>query len=133
MSREFTLFLAIIILDVLLGALCLAIARSERGSPALRFWEWGFLGCALGFLLILFSITSLSSVAGFLGNSLLAWVPVLLIRGVLSHTRYHLRDRWIKAALALIVSVLAYNHFIGTPHLIIDIVALRRFVFISAC
>jgi hypothetical protein len=53
MSREFTLFLAIIILDVLLGALCLAVARSERGSPALRFWGWGLLGCALGFLLIL--------------------------------------------------------------------------------
>ena len=123
MSREFTLFLAIIILDLLLGALCLAIARSEGGSPAVLFWGWGLLGCALGFLLILFSITRLSRVAGFLGNSLLAWVPVLLIRGVLSHTRYHLRNRWIKPALVLIVSVLAYNNFIGTPHLIIDIVA----------
>ena len=48
---------------------------------------------------------------------------MLLIRGVLSHTRYHLRARWIKAAFALIVSVLAYNNFIGTPHLMIDIVA----------
>jgi hypothetical protein len=54
---------------------------------------------------------------------LLAWVPVLLIRGVLSHTRHHLRCRWIKAAFALIVSVLAYNNSIGTPHLMIDIAA----------
>jgi len=46
MTREFTLFLAILILDVLLGARCLAIARSERGSPALRFCGRGLLNLA---------------------------------------------------------------------------------------
>jgi hypothetical protein len=64
-------------------------------------------------------------VAGFAGNSLLAWVPVLLTRGVLSHTRYHLRDRWVGTALAVNVGVLAYNDFVGTFHLTIDIVTLR--------
>ena len=49
MSREFTRFLAIIIMDVLLGVLCLAIAH-ERGSPALRFSGRGLRLCTLRFL-----------------------------------------------------------------------------------
>lgn len=41
MSRAQTMVLALLVVHVMLGAVCLAVARGEREAPALRYWGWG--------------------------------------------------------------------------------------------
>jgi hypothetical protein len=43
MSRAQTLVLALLVLHLLLGGLCVAISRGEHKSPALRWWGLGLL------------------------------------------------------------------------------------------
>ena len=48
MTRAATMVLALVVLNLLLGALCVVVARGERGSRALRLWGWGTLVYAVG-------------------------------------------------------------------------------------
>ncbi|MGZ5039996.1 MAG: diguanylate cyclase domain-containing protein [Usitatibacter sp.] len=48
MSRAQTLVLALLVLHLLLGGLCLVIARGEHKSLALRWWGWGLLVYSAG-------------------------------------------------------------------------------------
>ena len=50
MSRAQTLVFALLALHVLLGVLCVVIARGEHKSNALRWWGWGLLIYAAGLL-----------------------------------------------------------------------------------
>ncbi|HEY7214557.1 MAG TPA: hypothetical protein VIC28_08000, partial [Thermoanaerobaculia bacterium] len=51
MSRASTLLLALLILNTLLGFLCLAVARGQRHSRAMRLWGWGLLVYSAGILI----------------------------------------------------------------------------------
>ena len=88
MSRAQTLVLALLVLHLVLGALCIVIARGEHKSPALRWWGWGLVLYALGLLVILLGNWLPRPFTLTLGNSLITVAPVLCASGVLSHTRY---------------------------------------------
>src|SRR5512146_2109057 len=90
MSRAQTLVFALLALHVLLGGLCLVIARGEHKSPALRWWGWGLLVYAGGLLATILGIWIPRAFALTLGNSLITLAPVLCAMGVLAHTRYDL-------------------------------------------
>jgi diguanylate cyclase (GGDEF)-like protein len=116
MSRAQTLVLALLILNILLGSVCIAVARGDRHSPALRYWGWGMLVYALG--LAITQMTFLPRPLSLtVGNSLIAWAPVLSIRGVLSNTPHVLPKRAVAFVLAITIAVLVWNNFIATPSL----------------
>ena len=46
-----------------------------------------------------------------IGYFLIAWASVFSVRGVLSHTPYHLRQRWTVGPLTIIAALIAYNHY----------------------
>ncbi|QJR14742.1 GGDEF domain-containing protein [Usitatibacter palustris] len=116
MSRAQTLVLALLVLNILLGSVCIAVARGDRHSPALRYWGWGMLVYALGL-----AITQMGflprSFALAVGNSLIAWAPVLSIRAVVTHTPHVLPKRLVYAVLAVTIAVLVWNNFFAAPSL----------------
>src|SRR4051812_25838851 len=76
MSRAQTLVLALLTLHVLLGVLCVIIARGEHKAPALRWWGWGILTYAAGlFITLPFVVPRALAVA--VGNSLITLAPVI--------------------------------------------------------
>src|SRR3954453_3920632 len=112
MSRASTLLVALLILNVLLGSLCLVVARGERESRALRFWGWGLLVYSIGILITIpdFLPFALRKIAG---NSLIAYAPILTTAGVLSHTSLRLNRRWIRAGFIASVIPIVVNHLSG--------------------
>lgn len=122
MTRASTLLLALLTMNVLLGALCLVVARGERKSAALRLWGTGLLVYAAGILL---------TIAGFVpfdlrkivGNGLIAWAPVLCVQGALTHTRYRMDRRLVLAGLAVSIAPIVYNHVVGPYRVLVDMVA----------
>ena len=113
MSRAQTLVLALLVLHLLLGGLCLAIGRGEHKSPALRWWGWGLLLYCLGILVTMGAAIGARALALTLGNTLIAAAPVLCAAGVLSYTRFRLDWRWILAGIGATFAVLAANNFGG--------------------
>ncbi len=122
MSRASTLLVALLILNVLLGSLCLVVARGELKSRALRFWGWGLLVYSLGILITIpaFLPFALRKIAG---NALIAFAPILTIEGVVSHTTYRLRRRWLAAGFLASVLPIVVNHLGSRPSVLVDIVA----------
>ena len=120
MSRAQTLVLALLALHILLGALCLVIARGEHRSPALRWWGWGLLVYAGGLLVTLMTFLgrpwSLT-----IGNTLVTIAPVLCALAVLSHTRFRPRWEWIWGCVALTAAILAVNNFSAYPAPIVNL------------
>src|SRR6186997_3074376 len=105
MSRAQTLVLALLALHVLLGALCLVIARGEHRSPALRWWGWGLLVYAAGLLVTM--LTGFSRPwALTIGNTLITIAPVLCALAIFSHTRFHPDWRWVWGCVAVTALVL---------------------------
>jgi diguanylate cyclase (GGDEF)-like protein len=101
--------LALLILNVLLGVLCLVVARGERESRPLRLWGWGLLTYAAGLLVTLASFLPLA-VSKVVGNSLIAFAPILNVVGVLGYTRLRLRRRWLAAGFVASVVPIVVNH-----------------------
>lgn len=122
MSRAQTLVLALLALHVLLGALCLVIARGEHRSPALRWWGWGLLVYAAGLLVTILAFLS-RPWALTVGNTLITIAPVLCALAVFSHTRFRPDWRWIWACVALTAAILAVNNFAGSPTPIVNLAA----------
>jgi len=121
-SRAQTLVLALLALHVLLGALCLVIARGEHRSPALRWWGWGLLVYAAGLLVTMITFAPRAWTLT-LGNALITIAPVLCALAVFSHTRFHPDWRWIWACVALTTAILAVNNFAGSPAPIVNLAA----------
>ena len=115
MGRAQTMVLALLIMHFLLGGLCLAVARGDRESPALRLWGWGLLVYAGGLLTTMVRFLPPPLVLT-VGNSMIAFAPILTIEGVLSHTSYRLQHRWVWAALVATVLALAVSNFYGGPY-----------------
>jgi diguanylate cyclase (GGDEF)-like protein len=123
MSRAQTLILALVVLHVLLGVLCVVIARGEHKSPALRWWGWGLIVYAAGLL------TTFAALLGFrpffltLGNTLITVAPVFCAMGVLCHTRYTLPRAAVNIAVLATVAVLAFGNFAVAMSGFINLVA----------
>jgi diguanylate cyclase (GGDEF)-like protein len=122
MSRASTMLLALLILNVLLGAVCLVVARGERRSLALELWGWGLLIYAIGILTTLPTVIpfALRKIAG---NSLIAFAPVLTIAGALSLTRHRLNRRWVTAGLIASILPIILNHVGPHYEVLVDILA----------
>src|SRR5262249_48477092 len=121
-SRAATMVLALLVLNVLLGTLCLVVARSDRKSAALRLWGWGNLTYAAGLLI---------TVAAFLpaplikitGNALIAYAPALCITGALNHTPVRLNQRWVTFGYIASVIPIVANHLSAHPLVLVDFLA----------
>ena len=120
MATELAFVFAIVGMNVLLGTLCLAIARGDRESPALLNWGWGLLVYTLGLALNVLNLKLHQNFFAVIGYSLIAWASILSVRGVLCHTRFNLNRRWIGFLFAIAVAALAYNHFGPAFHPMID-------------
>ena len=123
MSRAQTLILALLVLHLLLGVLCVVIARGEHKSPALRWWGWGLLVYSFGLLATILDILVPRAFALTLGNSLITVAPVLCAMGVLAHTRYVLPRLPVDIAVLGTVAVLAFGNFAGVSTGLINLVA----------
>ncbi len=125
MSRASTMLLALLILNVLLGALCLVVARGskgETGSRALRLWGWGLLVYSVGILITISEFLPFD-LRKVVGNSLITFAPILTVEGVLSHTRFRLDRRWTAIALVVSLVPLLINHLGGRYEVLVDILA----------
>jgi diguanylate cyclase (GGDEF)-like protein len=122
-SRAQTLILALLVLHLLLGVLCVVIARGEHKSPALRWWGWGLLVYSCGLLATILGILAPRAFALTLGNSLITVAPVLCAMGVLAHTRYMLPRLPVDIAVLATVAVLAFGNFAGVRTGLINLVA----------
>jgi diguanylate cyclase (GGDEF)-like protein len=122
MTRAATLLLALLVLEILLGGICLVVARRDRDSRALRFWGWGQLVYAGGLLVTIASFLpmALSKIAG---NALICYAPVLCITGALKHTRYRMNQRWLFAAYAFSVLPVVINHVGPHYNVLVDFVS----------
>ncbi|MBI3716664.1 MAG: GGDEF domain-containing protein [Betaproteobacteria bacterium] len=109
MNRGQTLVLALLVMNFLLGFLCVTVARGERDSPALRQWGVGMLMYAFGLLITQQRYLPLELVA-LVGNGLIAWAPVWSVRGTLAHSARQLNVRWTRIGLFATLAILAANN-----------------------
>src|SRR5438034_4879086 len=122
MTRASTLLLALLVLNVLLGVLCLVVARGERRSAALRLWGWGLLIYSAGLLITLPSPIPLA-VAKMVGNAMIAYAPILSVGGLLMHTSFRLDRRWTTLGFAVSVLPIVLNHLRPNFAVLIDILS----------
>jgi diguanylate cyclase (GGDEF)-like protein len=122
MSRAYTMVLALLALNVLLGALCVMVSRSQRYSRPLAFWGWGTLIYAVGLALTLMNFLP-PVVAKVGGNALIAFAPLLMIDGVLNHTRYRMRWEWAWPGFIAVVILLGVNALTAHPLVLVNFVA----------
>ena len=123
MGRNDTLNVAILLMNVLLGGLCLGVARGGRDAPALRYWGWGLFVYTFGLLTVLSAPLVPRPVAYFFGNAVISWAPLISVRGLIWHTPTRFRHRWVAIALVPVISVLVWNNFVGEFRPLVNIVA----------
>jgi diguanylate cyclase (GGDEF)-like protein len=116
------MLLALLVLNSLLGVLCLVVARSERKSEALRLWGWGLLAYSVGLLITIPPAIPIA-LRKVSGNALIALAPVLTVDGLLRHTTVRLRRSWVTIAFGLTVLALVVNHLQPNYSVIVDMVA----------
>ena len=121
MARAYTMVLALLALNVLLGALCVVVSRSQRHSRPLALWGWGALVYAVGLALTMMGFLP-SAVGKVGGNALIAFAPLLMIDGVLNHTRYRLRWEWAWPAFIGIVILLLVNSLTAHPFVLVNFI-----------
>jgi diguanylate cyclase (GGDEF)-like protein len=134
MSRASTLLLALLILNTLLGVLCLVVSRGERGSRALRFWGWGLLVYSAGILITIPAALPFHF-RKVLGNGLIAFAPILNVEGALAYTRVKLNRRWLAAGLLATIAPIIWNHLGNHFVVLVDILSpapLANILFIIA-
>ena len=116
------MLLALLVLNSLLGVLCLVVARGERRSEALRRWGWGLLAYSVG-LLITIPPAIPVGLRKVVGNALIALAPILTVDGLLRNTTVRFRWRWVNAAFAVTVLALIINHLRPVYSVLVDMVA----------
>ena len=121
MTRADTLLLALLVLNVLLGAICLAVARRDRDSRALRLWGWGQMVYAAGLLITLSAFVP-DALRKIVGNALIACAPILTVEGALDYTTVRLNRRWVAGAWVVAVAPLVLTHLGPRDVVIWDIV-----------
>ncbi len=134
MSRASTLLLALLVLNTLLGVLCLVVSRGERGSRALRLWGWGLLVYSIGILITIPAALPFH-LRKVLGNGLIAFAPILNVEGALAYTRVKLNRRWLAAGFLATIAPIVWNHLGNHFVVLIDILSpapLANILFIIA-
>jgi diguanylate cyclase (GGDEF)-like protein len=121
-TRANTLVLALLILNTLLGLLCLVVARGERRSAALRLWGWGLLVYSIGLLITIPAFLPFA-LRKVVGNSLIAFAPILTVAGALSHTHWRVRRSWILPGFIASVIPIVVNHLVAHPNVLVDILS----------
>jgi diguanylate cyclase (GGDEF)-like protein len=99
---------------VLLGGLCLVVARHGERSRALRLWGLGLLCYAAGLLTTLLTVMPVD-IAKVVGNTLIAVAPIFTVAGLLAHTQVRLSRAWIGALTFVTLAILLANH-LRTPY-----------------
>src|SRR5215471_30865 len=122
MSRANTLVFALLVLNSLLGVLCLVVARGERKSSALKLWGWGLLTYSAGLLITIPAFLPFGP-RKIVGNALIAFTPILTVAGLLRHTRWRLHRQWTVAGLAASVLPIVFNHTLGRSLPVVDLLA----------
>jgi len=122
MSRAATMVLALLVLNILLGTLCVIVARSERKSDGLRLWGWGQLTYSAGLLITLATFLPLAPIK-IVGNALIAFAPILSVAGALSHTQSRLNKRWTAIGYAVSVIPIVVNHIGSHPLVLVDFIS----------
>jgi diguanylate cyclase (GGDEF)-like protein len=124
-SRAQTLVLALLVLNLLLGALSLVIGRGEHRSAALRWWGWGLITYSAGlFTTVASNIGWIARpLAGFMGNTLVTIAPVLCMVAIVSHTHYRPRAWPVVLGVIATVAALAWGNFGGRQQLLVNLVA----------
>jgi diguanylate cyclase (GGDEF)-like protein len=112
MSRAQLLTLALLTMHLVLGVLCLLVARGERPSAALRQWGWALIAFAAGAALTLIGALPLD-LRQVLGNTLISASTAFSVAALLRHTSFHLHRNWYALGVALCAAALAYNHWQG--------------------
>jgi len=117
------LVLALVALHLLLGALCLVIARGEHKSAAMRWWGWGLLLYSAGLLATIAGAFGVPRpVANTGGNTLVALSSVLCVRGVLWHTPRRLSARWVSVGIGAVVAALIAGNFTGYQTFLVNVI-----------
>ena len=111
MSRASTMILALLLLNVLLGVLCLVVSRSERKSNALRLWGWRLLTYSVGLFITIPPLIPLA-LRKIAGNALIAYAPILCTEGLVEHTTFRLNRRWTTLAFFASVLPIVINHIV---------------------
>jgi diguanylate cyclase (GGDEF)-like protein len=102
---------ALLVVTFLLGALSVTVARGRRDWRAVELWGWGSL--AYGFGLAITQVKLLPApLTSALGNSLIAWAPVLSVLGVMHHSTRRLDLRWTYGFLFLTVALIVVNNIV---------------------
>lgn len=134
MSRASTLLLALLVLNTLLGVLCLVVSRGQRGSRALRLWGWGLIVYSAGILITIPAALPFDF-RKIVGNTLIAFAPILNVEGALAYTRAKLDRRWLAAGLIASIVPILWNHLGAHYVVLIDILSpapLANILFIFA-
>ncbi len=107
------MYLALLVLHGLLGALCLTVARGGKKSAALRYWGWGLLVYSVGILVNIVPLIPLGA-QRVIGNSMIGIAAILSSGAILQHSEFRLRKGWVWFGWALTVVALLANH--ARPH-----------------
>ncbi len=122
MTRAATLLLALLVVNVLLGAICLIVARRDRTSRALRLWGAGLIVYAIG-LLITISLFLPVWVSKVMGNALICYAPIVCINGAIKHTHFRFSQRWLLAGFLVSIAPVIANHLLQHPIVLVDFVS----------
>ena len=123
MIRDDTLNIVILLMNLLLGGLCLAVAREGRPTPALRYWGWGLFVYTAGILVVLSGRLLPQSLAYFCGNALITLAPLVSVRALLWHSATRLDPRWALALALPTIGLLAWNNLVGESQQLINLTA----------
>ncbi|HWP94200.1 MAG TPA: GGDEF domain-containing protein [Gammaproteobacteria bacterium] len=110
MTRAQTLTLALLTLHLLIGVLCLAVARGERASPALRLWGWALLAFGFGALFTLLVTVLPLALRQVAGNTIISLSAVLSGNALLHHARRRIPLPWAAAGVGACFLGLVGNH-----------------------
>lgn len=121
MSRAQALILALLVLHLLLGGLCVAISRGEHKSPALRWWGLGLLVYA-GALLVTMTAALVipRPIALASGNTMAAFSSALCAMGVLHYTPSRLHRAAVGLGLGATAAVLVFVNLAGWNTLLVN-------------
>ena len=122
MSRASTLLLALLILNALLGTLCLVVARGERRSAALRLWGWGVLLYSAGILVTIPPLIPLG-LRKIIGNGMICVAAILTAEAIVRNTGVRLSRRWTTAAFIAAMIPIVATHLSAKPLVLVDFIA----------
>ncbi|HEV8410324.1 MAG TPA: GGDEF domain-containing protein [Gemmatimonadaceae bacterium] len=122
MTRAATLLLALLVINVLLGVICLVVARRDRASRGLRLWGAGLVVYAIGLLITIAAFLPpwLSKIAG---NALICYAPILCINGALKNTTFRMNQRWVLVAFLASILPVVVNHLGSHPAVLVDFIS----------